>query len=417
LAKVRTPALVIQGELDRVNAPARHAQFIAEHIPAAELWIPGGVGHNVHDERLFEWVNRVLDFFARRGDEANDALYRLKQESYPDERESVFELRAGDEGGAWRLSGRVLDASQRDAAIARLPEGSDASQVQVLLDESTPWALVNRTVHNMRREPRSLAERVNQVLLGEPLRILESRGDWCWVRLEADGYMGWTPSSALHRCEPEEARAYQSTSDVLVSAEVAPAYEQPGLIMGRLGAEAGKLVFGLRLPIMTEEGGWTGVRLPDGRLWWVESRYLLVLQNRPAPSADGIASVINLFRRFVGVPYLWGGRSPFGYDCSGLAQTFWSFLGVQIPRDADQQMRATQPVSGEARPGDLLFFGERDGSGHRPISHVAISLGGSEILHANGSAWGVSYNSLYPASPIYGAWLRDNLAGIGRVRL
>jgi cell wall-associated NlpC family hydrolase len=91
-------------------------------------------------------------------------------------------------------------------------------------------------------------------------------------------------------------------------------------------------------------------------------------------------------------------------------------MGVQIPRDADQQMRAAQPVSGAPLPGDLLFFGEQNGGGHRPISHVAISLGGSEMIHANGAAWGISCNGLESASPLYSAWLHDNLAGVGRVK-
>jgi pimeloyl-ACP methyl ester carboxylesterase len=65
--------LVIQGENDRVNAPAGHAQFIARHIPRAEVWIPPGVGHTVHHERPVEWLERVLDFLARRSDNITHA--------------------------------------------------------------------------------------------------------------------------------------------------------------------------------------------------------------------------------------------------------------------------------------------------------------------------------------------------------
>ena len=67
LGRVRRPVLVIQGANDRVNAPGRHAQFIAENIPGAELWLPEGVAHNVHRERPDEWLTRVLDFYQRRG--------------------------------------------------------------------------------------------------------------------------------------------------------------------------------------------------------------------------------------------------------------------------------------------------------------------------------------------------------------
>ena len=66
LARVRRPVLVIQGANDRVNAAGRHAQYLAENIPAAEMWLPAGVNHNVHRERPDEWLSRVLDFYQRR---------------------------------------------------------------------------------------------------------------------------------------------------------------------------------------------------------------------------------------------------------------------------------------------------------------------------------------------------------------
>jgi len=114
---------------------------------------------------------------------------------------------------------------------------------------------------------------------------------------------------------------------------------------------------------------------------------LLPLGDRPKANAAGIAFTIDLIKPFVGIPYLWGGRSPYGYDCSGLAQTFWRFMGVQIPRDADQQFRAGKIVKGPPRPGDLLFFGGDDNlidQRHQRITHVAISLGGDDLIHANG---------------------------------
>jgi cell wall-associated NlpC family hydrolase len=123
-------------------------------------------------------------------------------------------------------------------------------------------------------------------------------------------------------------------------------------------------------------------------------------------------------RRFIGTPYLWGGRSPFGFDCSGFAGTFWGFLGVTLPRDADQQYLQGAPVEGAPQPGDLIYFGEHDpdqsNSRYASIDHVAISLGGDEVLHATSSAGGVVINSLNPNSPIYRAWLRENLAGVRR---
>jgi cell wall-associated NlpC family hydrolase len=145
---------------------------------------------------------------------------------------------------------------------------------------------------------------------------------------------------------------------------------------------------------------------------------LLPLDQLPQPDGTGIAFTLKLMQRFVGVPYLWGGRTPFGFDCSGFSQAFWDFMGVSIPRDADQQCQAGLPIEGAPRPGDLLFFGEanvdRPSTRFAGISHVAISLGGDEIIHSNGAAWGVSYNSLNPERPGFRAWLREHLVGARR---
>jgi cell wall-associated NlpC family hydrolase len=153
-------------------------------------------------------------------------------------------------------------------------------------------------------------------------------------------------------------------------------------------------------------------------VWWVKEADLLPLSNRPKPSTAGIAFTLDLIKPFIGTPYQWGGRSPFGYDCSGLAQTFWGFMGVPIPRDADQQFRAGKIVKGTPRPGDLLFFSGDDTAlgdpRHNRITHVVISLGGDELIHANGGTWNIAYNSLNPASPIYRAALRDSLVGVRR---
>ncbi|OGO36248.1 MAG: hypothetical protein A2W35_10330, partial [Chloroflexi bacterium RBG_16_57_11] len=184
LQQVLRPALVVQGQHDRVNAPARHAQFIAQHIPYAELWIPPGVGHNVHLERLFEWIERIESFLDRRGDEASEALYRLGVDRFADSREWIFDLQARINTVEHKvmLSGTVLVENQRQAAIERLrgvvQAPVDGSAVSVFLNDNTPWALVNWGVIDLRQEPSRRSEQVSQALLGEAVRILEDRGDW-----------------------------------------------------------------------------------------------------------------------------------------------------------------------------------------------------------------------------------------------
>jgi pimeloyl-ACP methyl ester carboxylesterase/cell wall-associated NlpC family hydrolase len=425
LQRVQQPTLVIQGAEDPVNAPAKHAQFIARHIPYAELWLPAGVRHNVQIEALSEWLQRVENFLERRGDDANEALHRLRQDFYADQRAWIFDLRASRENAPKPrivLSGRTLYSSQRQAAVERLAQLAeedeaaqtiDADSVQVLLDESAPWALVNRCVTDLRREPRNLSERVSQALLGEAVRILEEKDGWARVRMEHDGYLGWVHLSALYCCDRSQAQAYQAACQSIVQVELLNAVAAPG------DSEiCGKLPFGVRVQVKDRLSGYAQICLPDGRVWWVEEAGLLPSERWPKPDANGIAFTLKLVQKFIGVPYLWGGRTPYGYDCSGLAGIFWRFLGVNLPRDADQQFRAGSPVEETPAPGDLLFFGERQedvsDSRYESITHVAISLGGDRMIHANGTAWGVSYNSLDPSSPEYRAWLRDHLMGVRR---
>ncbi len=425
LGRVKRATLVIQGEKDGVNAPARHAQFIAPHLPYSELWIPKGIGHNVHLEVLFQWIECVESFLERRGDEANEALYRLGKDRFSDARSAIFQVRALTSSStppALQLTGQTLLADQRQAARqaveAACPTATlSAEAVEVLLDEQTPWALVNRAVIDLRRAPRSLAERVNQGLMGEAVRVLQTQETWSLVRAERDGYLGWMHTAALHPCSHEQVAAYQSAAGARVLAEMLPAYQEPAA-----ERHAGKLPFGVNLPVEQESGQFTQLRLPDGRLWWVESAGLLLKARWPKPDPDGIAFALDLMKRFIGVPYLWGGRSAFGFDCSAFAGAFWSFLGVNIPRDADQQFQAGKPVAGSPQPGDILYFGDQPGEEvderqtgrFAAINHAAISLGGDEVIHSTGAVWGVTFNSLDPASPRYRQWLHTHCAGARR---
>jgi hypothetical protein len=287
--------------------------------------------------------------------------------------------------------------------------------VTVLLSDHAPWALANRAVIDLRRRPHSQSEQVSQVLLGEAVRILEAKGEWVRVRCERDGYLGWAQAISLLRVTQAQAESYQAACQARVIAELLPASLAPA---SQPGDHAGKLPFGVSLCIETEQDDAAQVRLPDGRTWWVARLGLLPFEQCPRPDAQGVTFTLDLMRRFIGIPYLWGGRSPYGFDCSGFAAAFWGFMGVTLRRDADQQFQDGIPVEGTPQPGDLLFFGQQNPD--RPdgrfasISHVAISLGGEEVIHANSAASGVSINSLDPTSPIYYAWLHEHLAGVRR---
>ena len=312
------------------------------------------------------------------------------------------------------MTGRVLIEEQHHTVLNALPAKLVDDQINVLLTDESPWALVKRSVSDVRRVPDGLGEQITQLLVGESVRILEDRSYWSLVRAERDGYIGWTRTAAMYVCDRKAVRAYQKSANVLVQAVLARSFDRPST----RAQQVGTLPFGVALPLIETRRSWAAIRLPDDRVWWVKDSDVLPLADRPKPNTAGVAFTLDLIKPFVGTPYLWGGRSPYGYDCSGLAQTFWGFMGVRIPRDADQQFRAGKIVKGTPRPGDLLFFGGDDSdlsdARHQRITHVVISLGGDDLIHANGGSWNIATNSLNPASPIYRADLRESLVGARR---
>jgi hypothetical protein len=121
---------------------------------------------------------------------------------------------------------------------------------------------------------------------------------------------------------------------------------------------------------------WVQVRLPDRRLAWVQRGDLLF-----DPAAADAGRLIELARRFEGLPYLWGGTSTFGFDCSGFTQMLYRQLGIPIPRDSGPQARweGMSPVAREElEAGDLLFFG----ASPEEVNHTGMYIGGGEFIHA-----------------------------------
>jgi cell wall-associated NlpC family hydrolase len=120
---------------------------------------------------------------------------------------------------------------------------------------------------------------------------------------------------------------------------------------------------------------WLQVRLPDRRTGWIQSGDVV-----PEPKPLTIPESIELGKRFLGIPYLWGGRSSFGYDCSGFTQMLVRARGINMPRDADQQAAWTGVVTIERKDlqaGDLLFFG----SSEKDITHTGLYIGDGQFIH------------------------------------
>jgi cell wall-associated NlpC family hydrolase len=237
------------------------------------------------------------------------------------------------------------------------------------------------SVVDVRRQPEHSSELLTQAIMGETMTRLDSRGDWYLVVLE-DGYHGWVRSWNVGELPREEAAAFARRADAMVSSSVGYVLSEPG----EGSIPVSDITAGTLVAAGEERRGFTGIELPGGRSGYISSGSLEPLP-KGAPSREGI---IERAMGFLGIPYIWGGTSAKGFDCSGLVKRVLRMEGIETMRDADQQSSTGSAVEGkgaaELPPASLLFFGE----GGR-ITHVAINIGGGRFIHSYGD---VRVNSL-----------------------
>lgn len=241
-------------------------------------------------------------------------------------------------------------------------------------------------VTNMYSGPSDQSDVVSQAIYGSNVILLTARGEWSRIQT-ADHYKGWVPSRHLRLIQSGTGYA---TAGVIVQVEslFANLYREPDVTRHK---PVLTIPFESRLEVIPdakndekkdEKGkggkeaneGWLQVRLPDKRSAWIQSSDVV---SDPKPLS--IPESIELAKRFLGLPYLWGGSSSFGFDCSGFTQMLVRARGFNMPRDADKQAAWTGVVAVDRRdlqPGDLLFFGPSP----RQINHTGMYIGDGQFI-------------------------------------
>jgi cell wall-associated NlpC family hydrolase len=225
------------------------------------------------------------------------------------------------------------------------------------------------------RAPDGASEQMDQLLFGETFEVIEEEGGYYWGQARRDGYVGFVAASALAAPAPEPThrvaaiRTY-AFAEASIKSRASGPYSQNAL---------------------------AAVEAQEGRLCkvagagWIAAEHL-------APIGLFETDVAAVAERFLGAPYLWGGRESLGVDCSGLVQQALFACGLACPRDTDQQAGLGHAITRQAfGRGDLVFWN----------GHVAIGLDGTRVVHANG------HHMMVAIEPLETAIERIEAAGVG----
>jgi gamma-D-glutamyl-L-lysine dipeptidyl-peptidase len=216
-------------------------------------------------------------------------------------------------------------------------------------------------VSPLRKDPSHKSEMISQQLFGECCTLIESHGnEWKRIQCRYDDYVGWCQAS--HLVEIDEEQFARKDKDLT------PEWVNQVDYSGHL----------MYVPL-----GSSLTALRNGRAFWRKSsiHYSGKVWN-PADTPVNTKAVKQIAYKFLNTPYLWGGKSVFGIDCSGFVQSVYKFFNIQLPRDSSQQAAYGEAIGflQEAKCGDLAFFDNDEGQ----ITHVGILLNSNEIIHASG---------------------------------
>ncbi|MBK9936024.1 MAG: C40 family peptidase [Cytophagaceae bacterium] len=306
----------------------------------------------------------------------------IKNQFKIDRRTTVYEIEYISESNT--LKGKTNNVAAKKALLEKLKVKNPKDSIVILpnlLPGQQPYVVANVSVVNLRSEPEESAELSSQVLLGIPMKVFEKYRGWYRVQCP-DQYIGWVDASTVKPFSENQITDYQKDSLVIFSDFYGKAYRDTSsnalpirdLTYGNIIVKNKILGKFIEVTFPDKTKGYISVNSAKPIKFWLE---------KSESYGDEIA---RFSLNYLGTPYLWGGTSAKGVDCSGFTRMSYLSKGLFLPRDASQQALIGEKVTIDStfsnlRVGDLLFFGNTE---TKRVVHVALWLGGLSFIHSSG---------------------------------
>jgi cell wall-associated NlpC family hydrolase len=361
----------------------------------------------------------VSTIFAQEENEMDRIKSVIKELEYkyaPDSRTAIFKINIEQENENYILKGETNFAKAKEELLQKLNKFDIVDQIKTLPDSELGeniYGIIDLSVANLRTKPKDQAEMASQALLGTPIKVLKKKGGWYLIQTP-DKYISWVDNEGFYKINYDSLNIWNNSNKIIYLNDFGFSYSKADENSERVS----DLVIGDILKYSGKENDFSKVTYPDGKTGFIKSQDCRLFNewlDEVNPTAENI---IKTARSFMGIPYLWGGTSAKGMDCSGFTKTVFYLNGIILPRDASQQVNIGESVDTRDNlqnlmPGDLLFFGEKsDSTSKQKITHVAIYIGDGDYINASGK---VKVNSFSKDKPNYSAYREDSFVCAKRV--